>query len=302
MADGEKKGKTVVNWTAGEEADLVAVLLEQKHAGNQAESGWKPVVWTKVEERLAANHPNEARKDIKRCKDRWQRLKSEYRLVRELREQSGFGWDEVKHLATAPHDVWERYLASHPKAKPFRKKSFPLYDDIATLVDSVVATGASALYMGSEEALDSQVDVTTDGGTDFGPDEDQGQSGESDNETPSQARNTSKKRAHEPSLHSGTSKRQRKTAVDGFHELADAIKTMTSGLLAGSSSDTLATPERKTKAIRTVEKEEGLSPHGMADAASVFMTREKHDTYLAFENKDARRIWLQREIERLDQL
>jgi hypothetical protein len=64
-------------------------------------------------------------------------------------------------MPTASDDVWEAYISvsalfipafelltslcqSHPEAKPFRKKSFPLYDDLATLIDDVVATGSNA--------------------------------------------------------------------------------------------------------------------------------------------------------------
>ena len=40
---------------------------------------------------------------------------------------------------------------SHPKAKPFRKKPFPLFDQIASLVDSVVATGMGAMHLAGGE-------------------------------------------------------------------------------------------------------------------------------------------------------
>jgi hypothetical protein len=37
-------------------------------------------------------------------------LKGEYRIVRELRELSGWGWDDVKKMVVASDSVWDAYL------------------------------------------------------------------------------------------------------------------------------------------------------------------------------------------------
>lgn len=39
-------------------------------------------------------------------------------------------------------------LQSHPKAKPFRKKGLPLYDEIGNLIDGTRATGEFAYQAG----------------------------------------------------------------------------------------------------------------------------------------------------------
>lgn len=36
-------------------------------------------------------------------------------IVKTLREQSGFGWDETLKIAMATDDVWERYIAVSPR-------------------------------------------------------------------------------------------------------------------------------------------------------------------------------------------
>ena len=33
---------------------------------------------------------------------------------------SGFGWDEVNRVPTAPESVWETYMKAHPEAEKFR--------------------------------------------------------------------------------------------------------------------------------------------------------------------------------------
>ena len=40
----------------------------------------------------------------------WLQLKDDYKIVKELRKQSGFGWDNAKQLVTAPPQVWDSYL------------------------------------------------------------------------------------------------------------------------------------------------------------------------------------------------
>ena len=51
--DKDDKDNLKVNWTSAEEALMVSTLLKEKDKGNQAESGWKPVVWQVLVEALA---------------------------------------------------------------------------------------------------------------------------------------------------------------------------------------------------------------------------------------------------------
>ena len=37
-------------------------------------------------------------------------MKDKYKIVRAIRENSGFGWDDTRKVATAPDDVWDRYI------------------------------------------------------------------------------------------------------------------------------------------------------------------------------------------------
>jgi hypothetical protein len=47
-----------------------------------------------------------------------------------LKENSGFGWDDVRRILTAPPDVWERYLAAHKDAKEFRDKTLQFFQEL----------------------------------------------------------------------------------------------------------------------------------------------------------------------------
>jgi hypothetical protein len=41
-----------------------------------------------------------------------------------------------------------QYLENNPKASPFRRRGFPLHDDIAAIVDGVMATGCNVFSVG----------------------------------------------------------------------------------------------------------------------------------------------------------
>ena len=94
-----------------------------------------------------------------------EQLKLEYKIVKELRELSGFGWDKGKQMMMVLGEVWTKYLKasylfilcfpfltinqwlhlqSHPKVRPFKKKAFCLYDEIAVLCDDAIAMGGGA--------------------------------------------------------------------------------------------------------------------------------------------------------------
>ncbi|KDQ13310.1 hypothetical protein BOTBODRAFT_45272 [Botryobasidium botryosum FD-172 SS1] len=138
-----------VYWNLAEEALLIDTLLHQREQGMQAESGWKPAVWQIAVDALRDAYPKEQQKEICHCKTRWQHLKDEYRVVKTLREQSGFSWDEDVQIVTAPDDVWDYYLAANSKAKLYCKKPFPFYDEITILVEGILAMGSGTVHVGA---------------------------------------------------------------------------------------------------------------------------------------------------------
>ena len=94
---------------------------------------------------------------------------TDFNTVRWLRyEASGFGWDDVTKTATATPEVWEVAIAvcvesliydmsfnstqSHKNVAKFRGRGFPLYDDIADLLQGRQATGKGTVRVPQSEA------------------------------------------------------------------------------------------------------------------------------------------------------
>ncbi|KAL5726697.1 hypothetical protein ACHQM5_009716 [Ranunculus cassubicifolius] len=90
--------------------------------------------------------------------------------MKELKDQSGFGWDENRKIIDVNDDVWEGYVKSHPDARSYRYKALTNYDDLAIIIGNANAKGGGAIT-GSElskakeeqNKSDSDVEEITDG-------------------------------------------------------------------------------------------------------------------------------------------
>lgn len=129
-------------------------MSKEKRAGNQSDNGWKTAVWTKVAARLAEEHPNaNPSKAADKCQDHFGVLKAKYKMLKVLKDKSGFGWDEERKMVMATDLVWETYIKAHSGAKWFKTHAFPLFYTMAELVDGTVATGAAAFHAGPENVV-----------------------------------------------------------------------------------------------------------------------------------------------------
>ncbi|KAL5536485.1 hypothetical protein ACEPAF_307 [Sanghuangporus sanghuang] len=132
---------TLCQWKTYQEAILLNVLKNAKEAGEQAESGWKKETYKWVVEALDGMETDGggAKKEVSQVKSHWQKFKSEYTIIKKLRNASGFGWDDECGCVTATEDVWTAYLAVHKNVHKFKTSAFPFYDEIAKLVDGIIA-------------------------------------------------------------------------------------------------------------------------------------------------------------------
>ncbi|KZO99689.1 hypothetical protein CALVIDRAFT_525244 [Calocera viscosa TUFC12733] len=279
-------------WSTAEEEEMVEQLLVEQASGNQAESGWKPVVWAACVERLDTLFPQPAglKKERDHIKSRWQRLKKQWKIVAELRGLSGFGWDEATQTVTASDGVWKAYLAVHPEARPFREHAFPLYDKLRMLVEPVTATGNYALHLGPT-APPSLENHLAPGDID---DEDEDELDE-ESEPP----RTRKRRAVSPQA--SAPKRVRASGAQGILAVAEAIKdlseAMTTATSASLGTPLMTSPERHERAVHLVEEETTFTEDEVITAIDLFT----HDsaisrTYAAIQKPNLRTRYLRKQL------
>ncbi|KAH9037596.1 Myb/SANT-like DNA-binding domain-containing protein [Lactarius pseudohatsudake] len=156
----EKQDKNPVKWSQADEAMLLHTLADEKANANWGDNNPKKVAWTACECALADSEKKSGgtAKSAQAIKNRWQRLKQEYDVVKEIRGLSGFGWDPSLNTVTAESTVWDAYIKtlSPSKAKlvkKFRTKAFPLYNAVGELVDGTRATGKNTFHAGQRSVF-----------------------------------------------------------------------------------------------------------------------------------------------------
>lgn len=68
------------------------------------------------------NREMECNYDKQQLQSQYSILKKNYSVFKKLIENSGFGYDDVRKIPTAPSEVWDAYIAAHPDAENLGKK------------------------------------------------------------------------------------------------------------------------------------------------------------------------------------
>ncbi|KAI0037390.1 hypothetical protein FA95DRAFT_1614262 [Auriscalpium vulgare] len=250
-------------------------------------------------------------------------LKGDFKIVKELRSLSGAGWDAEAGLVILDPDVWDQYITAHPKAAPFRTRGFPLYDDIATIVGGILATGDEAVS--SSQILDrfdnsssSSDDDDDDDGTVHvaAPAASEEATADADDVTADATASVPPTAPPTPPPPPSSSPKKRKrtervSSASAMYAMADSMNSMVAALGASIEPDTsqagpshLSTPARKNKAFNMIAEEEGLSDDELVVARKLFRgpgRAELADEYLSFgpDRKASRRKWLRQELDEL---
>ena len=75
-------------------------------------------------------------------------MTKDFKTFRDLKAQSGFGWDEQKQVIAAEPDVWDAYIKKHPLAKKFWTKLLQFFDLLQELFGKDLSTGEWAQSTG----------------------------------------------------------------------------------------------------------------------------------------------------------
>ncbi|KAG9405037.1 hypothetical protein AC1031_004138 [Aphanomyces cochlioides] len=122
-------------WDTTREAYLLKLLLKQKDAGKQADSGFKKEAWSVVLEKFNSKFKTQfGRQQIK---------------TRLSQNDSGFGWDTDLQKSTAPDEMWAERMEGKPKFTQAKIRSFQLNGcehqaQLAELFDDCLAVGTYA--------------------------------------------------------------------------------------------------------------------------------------------------------------
>lgn len=116
----------------------VDARLEEGHSVD-TNTGFKGAVWLGIGADF--NRTNNLNYNQLMLSSKLSDLKAKFKFFENIRDLSGFGWDEEAQIPTAPDQVWDKFIAEHPKAQPYRTRTLPYYAECQSLFGGKYATG-----------------------------------------------------------------------------------------------------------------------------------------------------------------
>ncbi|KAJ1289324.1 hypothetical protein BS78_02G155500 [Paspalum vaginatum] len=106
----------------------------------KGQNGWITEGWRSITQKFNDRFP-EARFPKQQVREKERELKANYKMIRDAKNSSGVGWNESLGMLIAEPRIWDELIKVDKKIGKFRKKPFPLYNDVASLHEGNVAIG-----------------------------------------------------------------------------------------------------------------------------------------------------------------
>ncbi|KAG0146812.1 hypothetical protein CROQUDRAFT_92301 [Cronartium quercuum f. sp. fusiforme G11] len=151
-----ERTKVTARWTLGDERIMINFLLEEKGAGRGAapQCGFTPPTWAVCATLLKGKEiPGTMPKMAVHCHQKYNKLKANYKTVKELRTIDGMGWDTVRSVLIGSADVW---ATINPKLSKWSKKAFPFYKEIGSLCDNIVGIGPTQVLESDQNQIEQE--------------------------------------------------------------------------------------------------------------------------------------------------
>ncbi|KAF9512243.1 hypothetical protein BS47DRAFT_1394377 [Hydnum rufescens UP504] len=141
----KKRKEANAKWTPEDDEELLRVLLAEKAAGNMGDNDFKAASLQAAVDALAKTHTEGGVKDKALTQETIQ-LKKYYNTVKELKDISGFSYDDEHGCRDMELMVWKAYIKSHKNASPFRNKGLCFYNELNDLFSGTIATGEGTYH------------------------------------------------------------------------------------------------------------------------------------------------------------
>ncbi|XP_003571386.1 uncharacterized protein At2g29880 [Brachypodium distachyon] len=318
-------------WSHQMKLFIIQLLKDHDVPGFRNQNAWSKEAWTSITSQL--NTKFVVSFTVNQVKQKEQDLKKDYRSVKDLLAESGFGWDSVRMMVDAPADIWATFAArkNSKDALQWRDKSFPYYDELVPLYDGRHAEGRTRRGMDYYASwannvvisVDEQPDVyqspspTLQGAREYGmhfsieeETEDFIADAAQCSSTPFQQMKStpSSAQARTEKSSSRRAKKQKRSTVEppeGFHERYLKLKQEEIDRFAGIEEKKASIEEKKAedpyninKCIITLEGLDGLQVSDILLASDIFQAKDHREVFLSFSSDELRLAWIKREITR----
>ena len=99
----------MVKWDEDKERLLLELVQQQLQSEKAPDNGLKSVQWEIIIE--AFNKSATEKFTKQQCENKLSELKGKYSVFKLLKDSSGFGWDDVRKLPTAPEATWNDFCS-----------------------------------------------------------------------------------------------------------------------------------------------------------------------------------------------
>jgi hypothetical protein len=149
----EKAERESFKWT-NEDVDKLLAAIQNNLVGNPADNGFSKETWTKILKDF--NERSQLTLKKEQLQSKLHSLKEKYFIFKDMKNQSGWGWDDVRQIPDIDERVWNDYVSSHPKAHIFYNpvsKTFstcPWFHELNAIYSNNTATGTSVRLEGQK--------------------------------------------------------------------------------------------------------------------------------------------------------
>ena len=96
-------------WNASLEKDLVDLLREHDTPEHKGQNGWSSEAWNTIVKKFHQKNPY-ARYEKKKIQEKEKELKKEYKMIKEIRKQSGVSRDDRQCKILADPPLWKNII------------------------------------------------------------------------------------------------------------------------------------------------------------------------------------------------
>jgi len=96
-------------WNPSLEKDLVDLLREHVTPEYKGQNGWSSQTWNLMVQKFHQKNPY-AKYEKKKIQEKEKELKKEYKMIKEIRQQSGVSWDDQRCMILADPPLWRNII------------------------------------------------------------------------------------------------------------------------------------------------------------------------------------------------
>lgn len=118
-------------WTNSEEKLFIQIMLKEVQKGNRSSTTFSRKGWKHIEQEFCSKTTK--RYNNAQFRNKFNQLRTRYHDFSKLLKEPGFSWDPVLNAVIATDETWESYIKGNKKAKRFRKKGCPMFNELGII-------------------------------------------------------------------------------------------------------------------------------------------------------------------------